>query len=158
MALNLPTVWPPASNADLGRFRFVIDVCEPQTTEVLLEFFEKYITVHSFHCLDELSFERFVESSPNHTTFVITDDACRPMDAVASATAFEASSSSHSQSSLLAKTTAAQNQLKSVRRRKHLSIAHRGSLFTSLRSCCRATTRNTLHKYLARIRIILLLY
>jgi hypothetical protein len=112
-----PPVWPPASDVDFIRFRFVIDVCEPETKEVLVELFEKHIKVHSFLTLDELTLDRasVVEDAPSLATIVITDDACRPP-------AMNMSSFSHSQSSLAlpAWTTAAHIQVKSVRRRPHI--------------------------------------
>jgi hypothetical protein len=125
MALDSPPVWPPVADADLGRFRFIIDVCEPETKDVLLELFSKHILVQSFFCLHEVDLDRIAEEAPKQATFVITDDVCRPICAVASASATAASSSLHSQPSLalafLARATAAHNQIKSVR---SVQLAH----------------------------------
>ncbi len=78
-------MWPPATIASLSLIRFVIDVSEPESTDVLVELFDKHIKVHSFPSLDEFGFVRVVEDAKNQATIVITDDSCRPTVAVAHA-------------------------------------------------------------------------
>ena len=79
-----PLAWPPA-NGDVSQIRFVIDVSESETRDLLVELFEKHITVHSFNSLDEVDCDRVIEGARKQATIIITDDACRPMNAVATA-------------------------------------------------------------------------
>ncbi len=62
----------------------MIDVSETETKDLLVELFKKHITVHSFNDLDEVGYARVVDEARSQATVVITDDACRPTNAVAS--------------------------------------------------------------------------